>query len=487
MTEQSSSRKIIKWDYLVLGIAIPLAILLSYLNVALPWFILLGGLVFLVLTFFVFKRPFLGILLIILFLPFERIGAYEFGTTTIRLSQIFLVVTALAWFFSLVIKRKYSLVKNPLFIPLGIFLVINLFSLSNSLNLERSLIIFLFIIFTTFLAFLVPNLVKSKDQIKKVILVLLVGFVLVSIFGLWQFLGDMAGLPTEVTGLRELYTKDILGFTRVQSTAYEPLYYANYLLIPIAIIFALFLSGQNIFKSGWLIALFGLGVVNLILTVARGGYLAIVFTLLAVGIFYFRKLFTPYNIIIFIVALVLVGWVVTEALSVGGEFFTIEKFQEHVSGVFYGASYEERIETFDNAITAWREYPLVGIGVGGFGPYMAPHPYYMPKDGWKIVNNEFIEVLAESGILGLLFFCLFILFLVVRSIKAIIAAQDKYLKAILVGLLGAFIGVIVQYQTFSTLYIMHIWFLIGLMIAVQNIIFTRYAKKDIELDKTPQS
>ena len=102
---------------------------------------------------------------------------------------------------------------------------------------------------------------------------------------------------------------------------------------------------------------------------------------------------------------------------------------------------------------------------------MASHPFYMPQDGWKIVNNEFIEILAENGILGLFFFCLFILFLIVRSIKAIIITKDEYLRAILVGLLGAFIGVLVQYQTFSTLYIMHVWFLIGLMIAVQNMIF----------------
>jgi len=36
--------------------------------------------------------------------------------------------------------------------------------------------------------------------------------------------------------------------------------------------------------------------------------------------------------------------------------------------------------------------------------------------------------------------------------------------------LAAFVGVLVQYQTFSILYIMHIWFLIGFMISVQNII-----------------
>ena len=66
---------------------------------------------------------------------------------------------------------------------------------------------------------------------------------------------------------------------------------------------------------------------------------------------------------------------------------------------------------------------------------------------------------------------LFIVFLIIRSLRAIKEAGDRYSKTIMVALLAAFIGIIVQYQTFSTLYIIHVWFLIGLMVAVQNIIF----------------
>jgi O-antigen ligase len=198
--------------------------------------------------------------------------------------------------------------------------------------------------------------------------------------------------------------------------------------------------------------------------------LAAAATILAIAVFYLRKVLTLRNIIIFGLAVVIIGWVVVRTLGVGGDLFTMEKFQEHISNVFYGASYNERIATFDNAMVAWRDHPWLGIGVGGFGPYIASHPQYMPKDGWRIVNNEFLEVLAETGVVGLSFFFIFIVFLVVRTLKAILLTKDNYLRAVLVGLLGAFIGVLVQYQTFSTLYIMHVWFLIGFMVAVQNIV-----------------
>jgi len=462
-------------EMIMIGLGVFLVITFSFLNSQLPWYLSLAGLGFISLVFVLIKKTYWGLLLVIFFLPFERIGAIEIGQMTVRLSQILLVVTMVLWFFSLAWRRDHTLVKNPLLIPLGIFLAIILLSLSASINLNRSLLVLAFIIFTMSLAFIVPNLIKSKTQVQQGITILIISFVLVTGFGLLQFLGDMSGLPTSLTGLRQLYTKDVLGFTRVQSTAYEPLYFANYLLMPIAILLALYLSGHKAVKSIWLVLLFGLGLVNLILTVSRGAYLAVVFTLLFVGLFYLKKILKPYNIVIFLVAVVVVGWVVVKALGVGGETFTLEKFQGHVSGVFYGASYDERVATIDEAVQAWREHPVLGIGIGSYGPYTASHPAYMPRDGWRIVNNEYIEILSETGLTGLFFFILFIVWLMGRSLQAIKKARDEYLKAIMIGLSAAFVGILVQYLTFSTLYIMHIWFLVGFMIAVQNIILVRRA------------
>ena len=148
----------------------------------------------------------------------------------------------------------------------------------------------------------------------------------------------------------------------------------------------------------------------------------------------------------------------------------MDKVGQHVTNAFYGASFDERVDTFSTATQAWRENPWFGVGFGGFGTYAAEHPYYMPKDGWRIVNNQFIEILAENGIIGFIIFLSILGILIVRSIKAIKISKNYYTKSIMISLLAVLIGIIAQYQTFSTLYIMHIWFVIGLMIAVQNLI-----------------
>ncbi len=460
--------------WFLFGVVFLMVVVSSFLSAYLPWYLMLGGLIMLIASFFIWKDSFLGILLIAFWLPFERLGAYEFGEMTIRLSQIFLIVTLFWWIFNLISKGSFKFAKNPALIPLTLFLLVGVFSLPTTLNLERSLTVYLFILFTSILAFIIPNLVINTKQLKKIVTIIIFSFILVSSFGIFQFTGDMIGLPTEVTGLRELYTKDILGFTRVQSTAYEPLYFANYLLLPIALIFALLLSGRGLFKVSWWVVLLGLGLINLVLTVSRGGYLAIFMTLAFIALFYLKKILTIKNLVIFVLIIVFIGWTVTQALGIGGGFFTIDKFGEHITNAFYGASFDERVDTFSTAIDAWHDHPWLGVGFGGFGTYAAVHPYYMPKDGWRIVNNQFIEILAENGIVGLLLYLSLLLILIVRSVRAIKISKNNYIRAVMIALLAVLIGIIVQYQTFSTLYIMHIWFVIGLMIAVQNmIIFNR--------------
>lgn len=434
---------------------------------------IIAGLIGLLIVIFIFKQPAIGLLLIAFFLPFERVGSYDWGSMTIRVSQILLIVTLAAWLVRQILDKKIVFVRNPVFWPLIIFLLINLVSLTQAENPERSSLVLIFIGFTALASLLVPNLLTSEKRLRRLVTIILVSATLVSLFGLYQFFGDFLGLPTTLTGLRTLYTKDILGFPRIQSTALEPLYFANYLLIPIALALVLFLSRESKIKNLWLIALIALTIVNLVLTVSRGGYLALAGALIVIAVFYLKKLLTIKKITILLAVLVLVWLVVTRALGFQGEALNLETFKNHVSNVFYGASYQERVETLTQANLAFLKNPLIGIGVGGFGPFMAAHPYYQPTDGWPIVNNEFVEILAETGLLGLLSFIIILLVLFFRSLKAVQQCQNQYLKAIMIALLAAFIGIIIQYQTFSTLYVLHIWFLFGLMIAVQNLILIK--------------
>ena len=416
----------------------------------------------------ILRDPRIGVFLIAAVLPLERIGALETGDSTIRLSQVLVAVTLVVWAVVGAARRRLPLAPYPIGFPVTAFLAVNLLGLLVVVNLHRSLVVLGATLLTIAVSALLPMLLTDRASLYRLVRILLISAAVVSVFGLLQFFGDLAGLPTTVTGLRELYTKDVLGFPRIQSTALEPLYFANYLLLPIGVLLALYLSDQRrVVPRPWLLPLLLLLGVNLMLTVSRGGYLGLAATALVVGTFSLRHLITPTRLSI----LLLIGFVtyvvVVQAIGAGGEAL-LETFTGHVQNVFFGASFAERVETIEHAVTAFWSSPWVGIGPGAFGPFVAMHPFVVPKDGWAIVNNEYIELLAETGIAGTLAFVGIVTTLVLRSLRAIRRSHDHEVTALLVGVLGAFIGILVQYLTFSTLYIMHVWFVIGLLIAVQT-------------------
>ena len=460
----------VKEFVLLIILTVPLGIAVSVAGAWTDPLLVLGGIVGVVVTILIFRNPILGIFLIAFLLPFERIGALEAGDMTIRVSQILTIVTMGGWIFNGLRKQSFFLHKNPLIFPLALFAVVNIASLLNAENIERSISVLLFTLFTIIFSLLIPQLVYKKSHVKLIVKLVIISAFVVGVFGIFQFLGDIIGLPQSITGLRDLYTKDVLGFPRIQSTALEPLYFANYLLIPLGLLGALFLGKSKIIRYSYLIFLMIFLGLNLVLTVSRGGYLGFGAILAVLGIYYFKRIFTSKRTPILLIVVIIIAYVAIQFLGLG-DTVNLEIFREHVVNVFYGASYSERVETLQIAMNGFYQHPWIGVGVGGFGPFASVHPYIQPTDGWNIVNNESVELLAEVGILGLLSFFVLVGILIFRSIKAIQITKDSYLRAIMIGFLAVFVGISVQYQTFSTLYIMHVWFVIGMIIAVQNIIF----------------
>jgi oligosaccharide repeat unit polymerase len=460
----------IKQFIFLLLVTIPSGIFVSLAGAWTHPLMVLGVLAGSIVGIFIFRNPVLGIYLIAFLLPFERIGAIEAGGMTIRVSQILVIITIGGWVYNSLRRQNFFLHRNPLVFPLALFMLVNIASLINADNIERSTSVLLFTLFTIAFSLLLPQLINKQKQVRTIVNLVIISALIVGIFGIFQFLGDIIGLPQSITGLRHLYTKEVLGFPRIQSTALEPLYFANYLLIPLGLLCSLFLGKNNNIRYSYLIFLIIFLGLNLVLTVSRGGYLGFAMILFVLGIYYFKRIFTSRKTPILLLSAVIIGYIAVKFLGLG-DTVNLEVFRGHVVNAFYGAAYSERVETFEIAMRGFSEHPWVGIGVGGFGPYASVHPYVEPNDGWNIVNNEPVELLAEVGILGLLAFMIVFATVIIRSIKAIRISTDPYLRTIMTGFLAILIGIFAQYQTFSTLYIMHVWFVIGMMIAVQNIIF----------------
>ena len=427
-----------------------------------------------ILAYHIFKNPFLGFLLIIFFLPFERVPSYELGGVDIRINTILGFMTIIAWLLTILFNgKKYKIQPNVLAIPLVLFVMALVLSMTQALNMDRALQVLVFILFVIALSIMTVNMLSDMDKLKKTILILFLSSLVTCVFGLFQFGGDVIGLPASLTLIKTGYTSATFGFPRIQAFSMEPLYFANYLLIPLSLGLAYFFAKVNLIKRWYLIGILALFLVNFVLTVSRGGYVGLAATLLVFILFYFHQVFTLRNLAIVLV-FGLAFWGVYFALS-QGEYRATKEFIGHATlqDRNKGESVQGRLQAFEVAINIFKRNPITGIGIGNYGPYIKGYPASAPKTGWPIVNNQYIELAAEAGLAGLTSFGLIIIILIYRSLLAFKKTQDLFLKATIMGFLAAFIGILAQYNFFSVLYIIHIWILIGLMVGVQNLVLRK--------------
>src|SRR5690606_5741903 len=242
----------------------------------------------------------------------------------------------------------------PVAWPLLAYLVAAALSFTAALELQRSLQVLIFTVFTMGFSLIVINLLRTPDDLRKAIRILLGSAAIVGVFGIYQFLGDAVGLPLSLTGLDQGYSLAVLGFPRIQAFSVEPLYLGNYLLLPLALIVSLLMLRVNAWPRLLLWLLFALLSLVLVLTVSRGAYLGAGVTVLVLILTLPRQIFTPPRLAAGMVLLALVG-VGTGVFLRQGRDDALEQFQEHVTigDLEDGESTQGRLSAFDLALQAW--------------------------------------------------------------------------------------------------------------------------------------
>lgn len=409
----------------------------------------------------------IGVLLITFLLPFEQIGGIHIAGMNVRLSQIVFLLTFAAWLIKGLYQRNLKFKIDLKLVFLFIFVIVSTLSLQHTINMFRSIQIFAFVVFTFLVYFFMSSYEFTTELVEKLLRVLFLSMALTCLLGLFQFAGDMVGLPTSITGLEEGYTKAIFGFPRIQSTANEPLNFANYLVLPLSLAFSFFASkklsvneNKKYNLKGDSLPILLLGTVVLVLTFSRGGWGAIALSFVIMGLIYFRQLITIKNISLALGIAVLSITGIFVIADITNAPFTLDAVLDRINISDFSA--QERVRTTNEGLKGWKRHKLVGIGLGAYGPYVAKYTNIEPENGWQTVNNEYAELLIETGILGLATIVLFWVAILKRGFT-LFQRLSPFKSAILLGLTAALAGMLLQYISFSTLYVFHIWFLIGLI------------------------
>jgi len=410
--------------------------------------------------------------LLIFLLPFERIPSLDVESLTIRASQLVAVMFILLSVGPIVSYYR-SIPRLPKLL-LPAFLFSYFLSVLVATDMKRAVTVFIFTCFVSLAASAIAATFKA-GQLPRLEKYLFVATVIVLAFGFYQYLGNVLGLSSSWTGLRDIYSKEIFGFPRIQSTALEPLYYGSFLLIPYCILLAKKLNKTAkvpIIQT----LLFTLITVQLLLTVSRGAiYGGAVATLLLIVATTVKKQATIRRVVQLVGLFALSGalallltWIPLQITTSSKQASrSTERLIEQTSNL---SSQDDRQRNRVFALEAFKTHPLLGVGPGNFNQYAIKHYPPYEKTAPVIVNNEPLELLAEAGIIGFVFFILFAGWTYLRVTVDYIknSGRSKDLGYWLPALLAYFVALAIQYQTFSTLYVMHVWVVIGMLMAFDN-------------------
>lgn len=430
----------------------------------------------------VVRRPALGPVWIVLALPFERLLTVDFGAITVKPIHGVILVVFLAWLVTFLRNRIKMRIPSPIWLA-ALFWLVGLWSLSVSIDPSRTILVVLFWLVALAGLWLTVQMVQTEEDMKIVTIYLLITAAVIAVFGFFQIAGDMAGLPKEITGIKPGYDKTTFGFPRVHATLSEPLYYGNFLLVPFFLAVTCFLYGgigKVISKNvAYFISL--LLLISIVLTISRGAYLGLLVGAVVLVMWQYKRFFSKKNFIIILATLGL-GAVLVLSFFMLSSSRAKDEISSHLTVQNEQTeSVVSRVTASERAYEGWQNSPWRGVGLGGYGLLELEEKYetYLTEYS-PIVNNQYLETLVETGVLGFGFLVLIIAVVLWRSVKAWLVVKSDFLKAALAGLTLGFIAILAQYFTFSTIYIIYIWVFIGLLVAVQEIIFRTSAKNRIK-------
>lgn len=428
-------------------------------------------------------------------LPFSYYPLASFGSihgVHIDASLLYVaVLVATTISLPLVLKRREQLFRSKPLVALGAFwLFCSISSLSWSDNLFRGVATAAFLLLLIGFACTIATGLPELKKHQKLLYRLLASTIGVSIiWALWQIYGDALGVSAIYTLLPAAYQSPVFGVARPTAFALEPQFFASLLIIPLFWLVWQYVKIKPHTKPPLplIIALVTVSS-TLLLTLSRGGIYAAVLGFAILILLEHRNLKRWLSLAAILVTSIVVStFVVFSAASINQQHSTsgyesMSKIINHLSlGTFnlpspskpslnssvappstkknsgyVSSSTDSRTSMSEKALSLWAQNPqtiMLGVGIGGFG--VALHEQDARFSKGSVVNNYYIELLAETGLVGI---SLFVTFL-----GALLYQLALRRQSILIVLL---VSLLIQLCFFSgNANIIHLWTLIGVVVS----------------------
>jgi hypothetical protein len=369
-------------------------------------------------------------------------------TVVARIDDILLIVVFLSWLAKTAIHKELGMLKyTPLNKFMLAYIVACIFSTSLGIMFGqvKPITSFFYILryFEYFLLyFLFTNNIRGKRQIKLFVAVFLITGVIVCIYAASQI-----GTSTRVTA----------PFEGVHP---EPNTLGGYLLLLFAVCMSFFLYGPS---TKWkilpgLLAFFIIP--PFIFTLSRSSYMAFIFMYLFIVLNSRRKIALSISALALAIVLSLIFVPTVQktiAARIEKTFLPAKIYKTFGKTIPLERSAAARVESWKRVTGQWSKSPLFGYGVTGVG----------------LVDSQYPLVLGETGIIGFLIFLALLKKIYKLAKNSFKNLTDEWAKALSMGFIGGFIGLLVHSFATNTFIIVRImepfWFLAAIIVILPEI------------------
>ena len=393
------------------------------------------------------------------------------------------------WKLKLVSEEKIKITPTPLNLPVLAFMTICALSLLWSDSPMVSLLELPLFLAGPILYFIIANNIKSEHQINRLLTALLVISSLLGIYGIFQYQGiDFA------------FWKGNVGRSQVFGLFGNVNYFAEYLIVPLPLAISLFFATRNrTYKILLLVGILAMGG-SLILTFTRGSYLAIGISSLFMFFLYLTSRGKSFikehqKIFIFILAFIILLtflFATPNPLNKSGTVISKIKGRISISQFTKDSSLKRRIAIWKFTTLMIKDHPVLGSGIGTFkynslnyqakffnqGENRRLYPYGIADK----VHNEYLQLGAEIGILGLGIFLWLIITYFNYGIKLLKRLKDEYKQGIVIGLMGGVVAVLIDaifgFPLHLPATLVLFWLFIGLVVSLNH--SENYSEQEME-------
>ena len=382
-----------------------------------------------------------------------------------------LVIGCIVWLLNSFVKSRFEFVRTKLNLPILLFVSMGIISFVACSFKSVAYNDLLMVLSGGVLVFLIINSIKDQKSFNFIIGAIALSFILVVSFSLAQHFG--------------INTIIAWGGKEFASTMGQKNIFAAYVILVFPLLGSiLILSKSKLLKSILLIFLL-ISVYCLILAKSRSGYLGFIMAII-VYIALLLRTKTKFGSTLFIII------VAAFVVAVVADYFVHGRITEYLASFMNEPSIVMRKILWAGAVNIIMRFPLFGTGIGTFTIFS---PLYrdpvidlcMPPEVFDIArcHNEFLQLTAEQGVLGLLMF-IYILYVVFRmGLTALKSKPDVYIIGLISGLSGLLVQSLFSISMRTTVPAVYFWIFCGLIVARVNIVGSNFKvfKFDIKIRK----